>query len=122
VTRKKIAQLVLLVGVLVVGVTFARSCDHAPVATEIHYLLGDPPIAAGLEVIAEPPEGGAAYDHFQTTLVSPDVKQTPRLPLGDIKLDITLVGANGNRRSVTRTITVERNAVIRLDISREPAP
>ncbi len=123
VSRKKIAQLVLLVGVILVGGHFVQSCDHAPVAVEIHYLLGDPPICSGLEVIVEPggPSGGPAVDHFQTTLIAPDVRQATRLPPGDNTLSITLVAGDA-RHTVKRTITVVEHAVIRLDLSHETFP
>ena len=63
--------------------------------------------------------GDDVVARFETKLVGPDVAQKTRLPAGEDRLDITLVGRDGARRTVQRTITAERDARIRLDLSRE---
>ena len=116
--RKLVATIVLL-GLIFLGSRFFGVIGGGPVPVEIHYLLGTPPVAAGLDVElrrvpAEPPVA-----RFETQLVGPDVVQTTRLPAGAIDLDITLISAAGARRTVLRSIEAERGAVIRLDLSRE---
>jgi hypothetical protein len=110
---RKIASLVVLVVLLLVGGKLFQSWSAGPVPVEIHYLLGDPPVAAGLEVTAGP------YAHFETTLVGPDVVDKTHLPAGPHRLEITMLAPNGRRYTVYRTIEAARNAVIRIDLSRE---
>jgi len=116
-TIRKIVSIVVLVGLVLVGGRFLGLYGTGPVPVEIHYLLGDPPVAAELEVTFR--RGDDVVARFETKLVSPDVAQKTRLPAGDDRLDITLVAENGTRRTVQRTITAERDARIRLDLSRE---
>jgi len=47
------------------------------------------------------------------------VKQITRLPAGRHVMDITMTTANGERRSVRRTIDAVRDAVIRLELARD---
>jgi hypothetical protein len=114
---RKIVSIVVLLGLVLVGGRLLGLYGAAPVPVEIHYLLGDPPAAAGLEVTFR--RGDDVVARFETRLVGPDVAQKTRLPAGEDHLDITLVAANGARRTVQRTITAERDARIRLDLSRE---
>jgi hypothetical protein len=116
---RKLAGLVLLVGAVLIGGKLLGAFQSGPVPIEIHYLLGDPPVAAALEVVAAREGGGPAVGRFETTLVGPDVKQATRLPGGRQTLDITLVSAAGGRHTVQRTLDVERGAVVRIDLSRE---
>ncbi len=117
-TWRRIASLVVLIGALLVGAQLFNAASHGPVPVEIHYLLGDPPVASGLDVVFSPAGGGPAVARFETRLVGPDVKQTTRLPAGAQVMDITIVGPGGERHSIQRTIEASRGAVIRLDLSR----
>jgi hypothetical protein len=106
------------VGGILVGAHLLDSSASGPVPVEIHYLLGDPPVAAALEVAFR--RGGTEeVARFETSLVQPDVKQSTRLPAGEHVMDITMVSRSGTRLSVRRTIEASRGAVIRLDLSRE---
>jgi len=116
-TIRKIVSIVVLVGLVLVGGRLLGLYGAGPVPVEIHYLLGDPPVAAELEVTFR--RGDDVVARFETKLVSADVAQKTRLPGGEDRLDITLVAKNGARRTVQRTITAERDARIRLDLSRE---
>jgi hypothetical protein len=114
---RKIVSMVVLVGLVLVGGRLLGVYGAGPVPVEIHYLLGDPPVASELDVTFR--RGDYVVARFETKLVGPDVAHKTRLPAGDDRLDITLVAANGARRTVQRTITAERDARIRLDLSRE---
>jgi hypothetical protein len=118
---RKIVSMVVLLGVIFVAGRLFGVYGEGPVPLEIHYLLGDPPVCAGLEVTFTPAGKDEVAARFETTLVGPDVKQSARIPGGDERVDITLVAPDGTRRTVTRTITAQRNAVVRLDLSRETA-
>jgi hypothetical protein len=116
---RKLVSLVALVGLILVGTKFFGVFTGGPVAVEIHYGLGEPPVADALEVAFVPAGGDAPVARFETKLVGPDVAEHTRLPSGPHRLEITLIGAGGARRTVERTIEVQRNAVIRIDLSRE---
>ena len=118
---RKIVSMIVLVGVVLVAGRLLGVFGEGPLPLEIHYLLGDPPVCAALEVTFTPAGTGEVAATFATRLVGPDVKHSTRLPGGDERLDITLIAADGARRTVTRTILAQRNAVVRLDLSREAA-
>ncbi len=108
----------MLIGALLVGAQLFKSVSSGPVPVEIHYLLGDPPVASRLEVVFSPEGGGPAVARFETSLVGPDVKEITRLPAGAQVMDITMVGPGGERHSLQRTIEASRGAVVRLDLTR----
>jgi hypothetical protein len=110
---------VVLIGALLVGAQLFTSTSRGPVPVEIHYLLGDPPRVARLEVGVTPETGGEHVARFESELLGPDVKQITRLPAGRHVMDITMIGANGSRRTVQRTIEATRGAVIRLELARD---
>jgi hypothetical protein len=112
--RRRLAGLVFLLGLVVVGSKLFGSWSEASVPVEIHYRLGNPPIATAIEV-----EIGRGTARFDTTLVAPDIVQKTRLPAGPQKLEITLVFADGARHTVHRVIDARRDAVVWLDLSRE---
>ena len=116
---RKVVSFIVLMGVILVGGKFAGLYGTGPVPVEIHYLLGDPPIAAALEVAFVPVGSAEVAARFETHIISRDVAEKTRLPGGEVRLDITLVAASGTRKTVQRTITAERSAVVRLDLSRE---
>jgi hypothetical protein len=106
--RRSLAMLVLLAGALFIGHRFFGLFKAGPVAVEIHYQLGDPPVASHLTV--------DAYEHhFDTYIVSPDVVEKTRYPAGDRTLTITL----DDKKTVTRTIEARSGAVITIDLTRE---
>jgi hypothetical protein len=117
--RKILTLAVLLAGIFLGGKFLGLfvTGGAGPVPVEIRYVLGDPPVAAGLEVVFH--RGEDVVARFETKLVGPVVTQKTRLPAGEEHLDITLIGANGARRTVQRTITAERDAVIRLELAHE---
>jgi hypothetical protein len=119
---RKVGGALLLVGAVLIGAKLLDATSHGPVPVEIHYLLGDPPVAAALEVLFAPEGGGPAVARFETQLVSSDVKQITRLPAGRHVMDITMISRSGARRSVRRSIEASRGVVIRLDLRRETAP
>jgi hypothetical protein len=115
VSLRKVASLIALIALLLVGGKYVfHVFDSGPVPVEIHYLLGDPPVASGLDVQL----GQDA--HFETTLVSPDVVQKTRLPSGERRAAITMISRSGERHTVYRSIEVQRDAVIKVDLSHEP--
>lgn len=118
-TLRKLAGLVLLVGGVLIGAWLLDSSSHGPVPVEIHYLLGDPPVARGLEVLFAPESGGPIVARFETQLVANDVKQITRLPAGRHVMDITMILPSGERRGVRRVIEASRGAVIRLELARD---
>ena len=109
----------MLVGALLVGAYLFDSGSRGPVPVEIHYMLGDPPVATELEVVFTREAGGGPVARFQTQLVAPDVKQITRLPAGRHVMDITMLTPGGQRRRVQRTIEAVRDAVIRLELAFE---
>lgn len=102
---------------LALGVWLFDRWSGGPVALEIHYLLGEPPVAARLEVDFR--NAAELVGHFETALISPDVVENTRLPAGPVRLELTLTAPGGARRSVQREIVAERGAIIRLDLTRE---
>lgn len=114
---RRLAALVLLVGGVLLGGRLLGVWGGGPVPVELHYLLGDPPRATALEVRFTRPGAADELARFQTSLIAPDVRQSTRLPAGTVALSITLTGPAG-ARAVTRTIEAERDAVIRLDLTR----
>jgi hypothetical protein len=116
---RRVAGAVLLVGALLIGAHLLDSSARGPVPVEIHYRLGDPPVATALEVLFAPEGGGPAAASFETRLVSPDVKHITRLPAGRHVMDITMTARSGARRTVRRTIEASRGAVIRLELEGE---
>jgi hypothetical protein len=118
---RKLVTIAVLVGAVVLGGRLLGVLGRGPVPLEIHYLLGDPPGCVALEVVATPVGADEAAGSFATSIIGRDVIQRTRLPGGEERLDITLVGASGARRTVRRTIVAERDAVVRIDLSREGA-
>ena len=112
--RKKVALLILMVGAVAVGAKMFGDVGKGPVPVEIHYLL---PAGDSVEVVAAPVTGGPATATFSGS--GAEAVSHTRLPGGDVDLAITLVAPSGARRTVHRTVTAERNAKIRIDLSRE---
>ncbi len=112
--RRKVALIVLLVGVVLVGGKLMGTFDRSPVPLEVHYLV--PRDTAAVEVVVSPPAGGAAVATFENRDPGEDVVSHPRLPAGDNAFAITLVDRAGGRRIVTRTVEARRDAVVRIDL------
>ena len=118
-TLRKLVGLIVLIGALVLGNYLFSRISSGPVPVEIHYQLGSPPVASALEVDFRRAGDRDVEAHFDTRLIAPDVKESTRLRPGVHSLDITLVDAQGQPHHVTRSIDVQRNAVIQVDLSRE---
>lgn len=116
---RRVAALALLIGAVFVGGRLLGVWGGGPVPVEIHYLLGDPPRVAALEVDLARTLHGEAVAHFETKLIAPDVKQSTRLPAGTISLDITLVTADGRRVTLQRTLEAERGVVVKFQLAGE---
>jgi hypothetical protein len=112
--RRKLAGLVLLLGALWVGAYLMGAAEKV-VPVEIHYVLGDPPVAPRLEAVFRQEGSTEPIARFATEMVSRDVVHRTRLPKGRHVVEITL----GDGPTVTRTIDAQRDAVIRLELSRE---
>jgi len=116
---RKLATTLALVGALAVGGRLFGLFGTGPVPLEIHYFLGPAPQIASLEVVSTRAGSSEPAARFETQLIGPDVVHRTRLPGGDVRLDVTLVSPGGARHTVTRTITAERDATIRIDLSRD---
>jgi hypothetical protein len=110
---------VVLVGALLVGAHLFEAGSRGPVPVELHFGLGDPPVASAIEVVFTPEAGGEPVARFHTTLVAPDVKHITRLPAGRHVMDITMLTPGGSRHRARRTIEAARDAVIRLELAHE---
>jgi hypothetical protein len=116
---RKALTFIAFVALLLVGGRFVGLFNEGPVAVEIRYRLGVPPVAAALDVSFVPARGGGEVAHFATRLVADEVVERTRLPPGPTRLEITLVSAAGARHTVERSIEAERDAIVRVDLSRE---
>jgi hypothetical protein len=114
--RRKVAAIVILIGVVLVGQKLVGSFEHAPVPVEVRYLL--PPGTTGLDVVVTPTGGGPARAQLTSTDPGREVISHSRLPSGDNAFAITLAFGEV-RRTVTRTIEAQRDAVVRIDLSHE---
>jgi len=119
---RKLLTTLALVGAVAIGGQLFGLVGSGPVPVEIHYLLGAAPPVAALEVVATPAGSSEVAARFETKLIGPDVVHKARLPGGEVRLDVTLIDATGAGHTVTRTITAERDAKVRIDLSREAHP
>ena len=99
---RKIVSMIVLVGVVLVAGRLLGVFGEGLVPLEIHYLLGDPPVCAALEVTFTPAGTGEVAATFATRLVGPDVKHSTRLP-GTRPVSRPPCGALMRRTLATRT-------------------
>jgi len=107
--------LVLLVAALLVGGYLLRARDRV-VPVEIHYVLGDPTGVSHLDAVFQRAGDEEVVARFATELIGPEVVQKTRLPRGDLEVLIRL----GDAPPVRRSFEARRDAVIRLELAREP--
>jgi hypothetical protein len=113
--RRRIAGIIIILGVLAIGDRLFRAWKGGPSPVEIHYFLGDPPPVKELHVriLSQSGETEATFD---TSLISADVKHTPRLRPGLHTVEVTLP----ERPKIVRTVSVSsEGTVIRIDLSTE---
>ncbi len=118
-TRRRIASLVLLVGVVYVGLRFFGSSDKLVQATLVYQV---PPGAQRLEAEVRPRGGGDPVARF-LSVVDPGVselRQKTRLPPGSHEVVIDVAG-DGFELHTTRAVEVTEDAVVTIRLERAAA-
>jgi hypothetical protein len=117
--RRKLAGLVLLLGGVMVGGYLLRS-QGSLAKIVVDYHLGAPPRARRLEAVVRPQAGGEIVARFETELIASDVRQRTRLKTGTYQVEIVLVGEDGARHALARTIEARPDATVTIDLSGVP--
>ena len=114
-TKRRFAQLVLLVGALGVFYFLSRSWPKDQV---LRFDLGAAATRVEeLRVFYGDAEHGADW-HYRAGKAPRIVESEPRLPDGEYAVEID-VAANGRHASVTRRVRLEAGSTTTIDLSRE---
>ncbi len=118
--RRRIASLILLVGVILVGAQLLRSREHIVDATIVLH-VGDAPWASRVEVDMTPAAGGPPLAHLVWAVSGPEVSLKTHLPPGQYQAQVTLTADLRSEQS-ERTVYIARDAVVTLDLSATAPP
>jgi hypothetical protein len=116
--RRRVASLAVLIGVLVLGNYLCLGRDQ-PSRVEIHYRMGDPPVARSLAVDVKPRGKVEVVANFRRDEALPDTVHRTTLRPGLYDLEITLTDAEGRARTVVRPIEARAESVVTVDLSGE---